>query len=183
MNMQVLRRSRKEPQEGDIFAYKIKGRRYGYGRVIRLHTKIGGFEDVILLYIYRAFSRTKEKIPTLDKRSLFLPPLGTNRRPWTMGYFETIESRPLKPRDVLPVHCFEDDTYLPTRYVDEFGRRLKRKSKPYDSNGLDSFRTIDVQISLELGIRPSADTLTERNQKKTTSELLADWRAAKQRFR
>jgi hypothetical protein len=159
MNMRVLKRSRKLPQEGDIFAYQFRGRPFGYGRVIRLHTKIGGFTDVILLYIYRAFSREKLRIPVLDKKQLLIPPVGINRRPWTMGYFETIESRPLSPEDVLSVHCFKDDIYDKVRYVDEFGRTIPRRVRPCGVYALDSFRTIDASLSLAMGIEPSPDTV------------------------
>jgi len=157
--MQVLKRSRKPPREGDIFVYQVKSHPFGFGRVIRLNTKIGGFERVILLYLYDAFSPTKEPVPKLDRRKLLVPPLGTNQRPWTMGYFETICHRPLEAEDVLPVHCFWDDMYEPVRYFDEFGRRLKKRSEPCNVDALGSFRTIDVEISLALGIEPAPDTI------------------------
>lgn len=159
MNMQVLKRSRKEPQEGDIFVYKMKGQPYRYGRVIRMHTKIGGFTDVILLYFYRAFSDEKISIPKLDKHKLLLAPLGTNRRPWTMGYFETVEHRPLAMDDILSTHCFKDDTYIKCKYRDEYGQELEHKKNPCGLDALHSFRTIDARISDALGIEPAPDTV------------------------
>jgi hypothetical protein len=157
MNMRVLKRSRTLPREGDIFAYKVRGHAYGFGRVIRLGTTIGGFEDVILVYFYRAFSSDKNKVPALAKERLLLPPLGTDRGPWTRGYFETMVNRPLLPDDILPVHCFKDT--VEGRFCDEYGRTLKAKSKLCVPYALDGYRTLDAQISIALGVDPSPDTL------------------------
>jgi len=157
MNMQVLKRSRKPPARGDIFAYRLRGHPFGFGRVIRLGTKIGGFEDVVLIYIYRAFSSDKNAIPELTKRDLLIPPLGINRRPWTMGYFETVAHRALDERDVLSVHCFRDE--VGRRYCDEFGRSLPKRKKPCGLYALGSFRTVDAKLSMALGLEPSPDTV------------------------
>jgi len=157
MNMQVLKRSRTPPLAGGIFAYRLKGHPFGFGRVIRLGTKIGGFEDVLLIYIFRAFSMDKNAIPELTKRDLLIPPLGINRRPWTMGYFETVAHRALENRDVLSVHCFRDE--IAERYCDEFGKTLPRRREPCGFFGLESFRTLDVELSIALGVPPSPDTL------------------------
>lgn len=157
MNMDILRRSRRQPQEGDIFVYKMKGRPYGFGRVIRLNTRLGWFGAVTLIYVYDVFSEDKNTVPALSPRRLLIPPLGTNRRPWTMGYFETVETRPLTRKDVLSVHCFKDLTC--GCYRDEYGKVLSRRSNPCGDFALDSFRTIDAQISLALGIEPASETV------------------------
>jgi len=159
MNMQILKPSRKRLQPGDIFVYKIKGHDFGYGRVIRTDCMFGGSGGTILLYIYSAFSSVKQRIPELSKDRLLLTPQLTNRLPWSRGYFETIENRPLGPADVLRVHCFYTDIYIRRRYLDEDGNRLRRRSEPCGSYGLSSFKTLDVKISMALGIEPSPDTL------------------------
>lgn len=160
VNMQVLKRSRKQPQVGDIFVYKIRRNPYGYGRVIRLDAKLGGFSDVTLLYFFRAFSKRKAEIPVLNCSDLLIPPLGTNHRGWSMGYFETIENRPLESGAILPIHCFWSD--VTSRYRNEYGKVLPRKHEPCGLFALDSFRTIDVQLSMALGIEPSPDTAPDR---------------------
>jgi len=157
MNMQILRRSYKELEVGDIFAYRIKGQPYGFGRVIRLNAVIGGFPGAILLYIYDAFSSEKTQVPALHKDRLLVPPVGTNRRPWTVGCFETIAHLSLRPADVLPVHCFWDPERR--RGYDEYGKPLRRRPRVWGFDGLDSYRTVDVMLSTALGIRPAADTV------------------------
>lgn len=160
MNMQVLKRSRKQPQIGDIFVYKIRRSPYGYGRVIRLDAKLGGFPDVSLLYFYRVFSTKKKEMPVLKCTDLLIPPLGTNHRGWSMGYFETIENRPLESGDVLPVHCFWDA--IISKHRNEYGKVLPKIHEPCGLYALCSFRTIDVRLSMALGIEPSPDTVPNR---------------------
>lgn len=157
MNMERLKRSRKPLSEGDIFVYRMKGQPYGYGRVVRLHTRIADFEDVPLIYIHRAFSIEKLDIPRLSKRQLLLPPLGTSLRPWTSGFFEVIENRPLTAEDRLEVHCFKDPTEY--RYCDEYGRTLPKRTGPCGLFALHSHITLDVQISMAIGIEPAPDTV------------------------
>ena len=66
-----------------------------------------------------------------------------------MGYFEHVENCPLSAMDRLPQHCFKD-----TRgwYFDERSRRLPGAVEPVGEWGVDSYRTIDDEISKALGI-------------------------------
>jgi hypothetical protein len=150
--MQVLKRTRPTLREGDIFVYRMKHRPFGFGRVVRLDTRLGGFPDVILIYIYESFSETKDHIPHLSAKKLLLPPTGITRQAWTRGYFENVAYQPLRRNDVLRVHCFENDTFLPKRYVDEMGRPLSKRSEPTGFDAVDSYASIDIGISDALGI-------------------------------
>jgi len=157
MNMQVLKPSRKYPQPGDIFTYRLKGRDFGYGRVVRTDCLFGGERDVILIYIYNVMSAAKLEIPELSRDGLLIPPKLINRLPWWHGYFETLCNRPLGPSDVLRIHCFSEGKRGP--YVEEDRQRLGRRSEPCGWYGLSSFRTIDSAISRALGVEPSPDTV------------------------
>lgn len=160
MNMQILKPSRNRLHSGDLFTYKLKGRDFGFGRVIRTDCLFAGSRKIILIYIYDAFASAKHRIPSLSKDRLLLAPLLIDRLTWSLGYFETVENQPLGPDDILRVHCFWTDDYLPRRrYLDENGHWLRRRSNPCNAYGLDSFRTVDVAISKALGIAPSPDTL------------------------
>lgn len=184
MNMHILKQSRKRLRPGDVFVYKLEGRDFGYGRVIRTDCLFGGSRDTILLYIYNAFSPVKERIPEFSKDTLLVTPQLTNRLPWSHGYFETIENRPLGPDDVLKVHCFSTDIYIRRRYFDQDGKRLRRRREPCGSYGLSSYRGLDVKISLALGIQPNPDTLPpppppehiQERRRQEYKEFLADER-------
>lgn len=158
MNLQVLKRSRKDPVPGDIFAYKLLDFDYGFGRVIRTDASMSPWEGLLLIYIYDAFSESLDDIPELDRRELILPPkLLLDKGPWTRGLFQTIEHRPLRKKDVLRTHCFRDDVF--EQYVNEYGQPLKRKSNPCGIHAVGSHYTIDAQISIALGADPDPETL------------------------
>jgi hypothetical protein len=117
--------------------------------VIKTNVSVGGFPNGVLVYLYDASSPDKTKIPNLRRDELLLPPLATNRLPWSRGYFETVESRPLKASDVLPVHCFRSFT---GRYFDESGNPIDIPVEPVGEFALQSYRSIDDLVSDALGI-------------------------------
>jgi Immunity protein 26 len=128
---------------------------YLFGRVISTTAKAGPDMPAILIYIYSARSDRKGPPPLeqLTPRRLLVPPLMTNRRPWTEGYFENILRRTLEVNDVLPQHCFRANGKL----YDELSREIDRPAEPCGIWGLESFRTIDDGISMALGIPLSPD--------------------------
>ncbi|MDO8588492.1 MAG: immunity 26/phosphotriesterase HocA family protein [Armatimonadota bacterium] len=153
MNLRVLKRSRKPLKPGDIFALQVKEGEYMFGRVIRVEEHGGPADGFILIYIYNVTSANKSEIPTIDKDNLLIPPYFTNKLPWSRGYFETIENRPLTEDDVLKPHCFWDIVH--NEYRDEFRNVLRHKVEPCGVFGLGSFRTIDIRVSDALGIPQS----------------------------
>ncbi len=152
MNMSILKKSRKSLEGGDIFVYQIKSLddRYFFGRVIRTDAIIGGFNDTVLIYLYKNTSPEKNVIPDLSRKALLIPPIATNTRPWTMGYFEVVSSSLLLPNDILVQHCFKDS--LRNRYYDADGNLLEKAVLPIGTYGLHSFKTIDDAISKALNI-------------------------------
>jgi len=146
-NFRVLRPSRKRRQPGDIFVYQMPDGLFRYCRLISTDASPLGV-PANMVYFFRVVSRAPLPVPALSPAELLVPPVITNQKPWTLGYFECVESRPLVPPDILPVHCFRD-----TRgwYFDERGNRLAERSEPCGEWGLHSFRTIDDLLSEALG--------------------------------
>jgi len=128
-----------------------------FGRVIDVNANPLGVGGAILVYIFRARSRSKEVVPELRVRELLVPPLMTNRLPWSRGYFEFLVTRELKPKERLPRHCFERGWTAKPQYFDEFGNRCLRRVEPVGLFGLHSFQTIDDEISRALGIPLATD--------------------------
>lgn len=85
-NLLVLKPSRKRLVPGDIFALKPEGHPVYFGRVISTDARVGPFPG-ILIYIHNASSNVADDVPELRRESLLVPPLITNRLPWTKGYF------------------------------------------------------------------------------------------------
>src|SRR5690606_1968335 len=117
--------------------------------------KIRYMSDSILIYIFSIESETKEPPEHLPVMRLLIPPLMTNRLPWSRGYFETIAHREFDAGERLPLHCFYSLTFK--KYFDDSGNELPKRSEPCGFSGLDSYRTIDDAISKALGIPLAPD--------------------------
>ncbi|HUW28639.1 MAG TPA: Imm26 family immunity protein [Sulfuriferula sp.] len=159
MNLAVLKKTRKSPEVGDVFVMQPPDGLFLYGRVIATDARIGPMHNCILIYVYRPRSEQKEAVPDLLRGQFLVPPMMTNKRPWTMGYFETLQNRELGPMDRLPQHCFLD-TF--GRYFDEYSNRLSGPVEPVAQKGLHSFRTIDDEISGALGIPLAPDVVSKQ---------------------
>jgi len=120
-----------------------------YGRVIDTNANALGGGGSVLIYIYKARSNVREDIPELHLDQLLIPPLMTNKLPWSRGYFQFLENRPLEDKDRLKQHCFVNTEGW---YFDEQRNRLPKAHEPVGQWGLHSFRTIDDEISKALGI-------------------------------
>jgi hypothetical protein len=155
LNLTALAPSRRPPREGDIFVLRPLQGPYLYGRVISTEANPLGVGGALLVYIYRARSPAKLPVPELSPHDLLVPPIMTNRQPWSKGYFEIVERRPLRPEDRLARHCFRDD--VRGGYRDEMGTRVEHAVEPVGEFGLHSFRTIDDEVSKALGLPLSAD--------------------------
>lgn len=109
-----------------------------------------------LLYFYDHRGKSADpNIELLNPNRLLIPPVWTNRRGWTMGYYRTIGRRRLLRSDYATQHCFSDSFFK--RYVDERGSRLSRRTEPCGIWGIASYRWIDDRISEALGIALAPD--------------------------
>ena len=165
MNLAVLKKTRKSPEAGDVFVMLPPDGLFLYGRVIATDATIGPMRDCILIYVYRPRSEQKEAVPELLRGQLLVPPMMTNKRPWTMGYFETLQKRELGPMDRLPQHCFFSSPLFPGgvgRYFDEHSNHLSGPIEPVGEWGLHSFRTIDDEISEALGIPLAPEAVSKQ---------------------
>ncbi len=123
---------------------------YLHGRVISTAANAGGFKNSILIYIYKERSDDKDSTPVLRPRNLLVPPIMTNKQPWSRGYFEFVRHEELRLEDRLRNHCFREA--LRGWYFDEVGKRLPNPVEPIGDWGLHSYRTIDDEVSRALGI-------------------------------
>lgn len=85
-NLQILKPSRKAPKAGDVFVCRPLGRGYFFGRVVRTDAKIRFMlTGNILVYVFSIESETKTPPERLSAMHLLIPPLMTNRLPWSRG--------------------------------------------------------------------------------------------------
>lgn len=150
-NLQVLRRSNKKPQPGDIFVMQLSDDTYLFGRVVSAEPDPAPMPLSYLIYVYADRSLTKEPaLERLHPDRLLLPPVFINRMPWTKGYFETVEHEDLDNDAMLPQHCFWDAARA--RYVDLQHNPLPGEIQPCGDWALSSYRWLDDQVSDALGI-------------------------------
>ncbi|GAA3073862.1 Imm26 family immunity protein [Streptosporangium carneum] len=153
LHFEVLKRSRKPLSAGDLFTFRVKTRGHFFGRVI-IPSMPGDHpltEASCLLYIYEfESSSTSIDFETIGVRSFLIPPVFTNRRPWTMGYFQTLANVPPGEQDVLGQHCFWDVPFR--RYVDEMRRPIQGKIEPCGMFGLASYSGISSEVGAALGL-------------------------------
>ena len=151
-NIRVLKPSRQAPRAGDVFVMQLPDDRFVFGRVVSTEAMAGpSMPGAILIYVYRPPSDVAEPDRSaLTPDRLLVSPMMTNRLPWSRGYFQTVAHWPLEPGDVLPQHCFLDASR--GRYFDEAGKELAGAVEPVGDYGLQSFRTIDDEVSGALGI-------------------------------
>lgn len=123
---------------------------YLFGRVVKIVPKMLLGIKGPLIYIYKTRSPTPTPVPELNTGDLLVPPIGTNFLPWSRGYFQFIEHRPLCPSDVLKSHCFYDPSRR--KCYDEEGGELAKRTEPCGFFGIESYRTIDDAVSRALGI-------------------------------
>jgi hypothetical protein len=147
-NLEILQPSRRRLLPGDIFVFRVAGHPYHFGRVIKPRIDLVGM-PATLIYLYRAASEDPIVVPALHCNELLVPPLFTNRLPWSRGYFVTVSNAALTRWDTLPSHVFRDPEGT---FVDEYGRPTRDPNRPVELFALHSVRTIDDRISEALGI-------------------------------
>lgn len=157
-NLQVLKRSNRSPVRGDVFVMRLHDRPYLFGRVVLADVSQGRapMPGANLIYIYEVWSSTRQpNYSELLPNRLLIAPVWTNSLPWTKGYFQHVENRPLGDFDLLRQHCFRRASISPnspSKYVNELGADLGERTEPCGEWGLVSYRWIDDHVSDAVGI-------------------------------
>lgn len=157
MNLEKLVGRGRKPELGDVFEAHIGGRNIT-GLVVGANlrgAKEAPMEGASLIYLYDP-SKVKGGVPDgpLQPSDLLVPPIFTNQRPWTHGYFRKVKSIEVAEDQRLEHHCFW--RVSTNQYVDERLNVLPAKIDPCGLWGLVSTEWIDDHLSDALGI-PRAD--------------------------
>jgi len=153
-NLQIIKRSRRRPREGDLFRMVLPDSVELYGRVVGadLEPPRAPIANAYLIYVYKGDAHGSEEFATarLNPGRLLIPPVFINRLPWSLGYFETIANDVLTESDLLAQHCFWSAGRA--CYVDETRNRLPARLEPCGDWALSSYRWLDDHVSDALGI-------------------------------
>ena len=147
--MRQLGTSRRRPKVGDVFEVEFDEGRIS-GRVVRTDALVFvGAPGLNVLYFFAGLAPAHDlETLNLSTDNLLIPPVLTNNLAWSRGYFHTIGHRPLGAREVLDQHCF--DAYG-SGYFDEYGHQLSAPTEPVGVRGVQSFLTIEHELSIALG--------------------------------
>ncbi|HYE01648.1 MAG TPA: Imm26 family immunity protein [Phycisphaerales bacterium] len=151
---------------GEVFAMAFGDVGYLFGRVIRNDCAVDAMSTprpwerspgCYLVYIYRTPSPKMEAVPPLRRADLLIAPAMIIGAGWSRGYFAPVRQDTLAAEDVLPVHCFWNDTQLvngkpAVQYVDEYGNLLRRKVEPCGEHGVGSFGSVEIDVARALGL-------------------------------
>lgn len=160
-NMRVLQPSRKRRLPGDVFAYQMPDGMFRFGRLIAMDVPLFGANiGTNMVYFFRGASLDKVAPQELQPTDLLLPPLLVNQKPWTLGFFEVIDRRPLKAGETLAVHCFRSPLlrYGRVQYFNEAGIEIEQSVEPCGFWALHSYRTVDDALSDVLGFEKVPDS-------------------------
>jgi Immunity protein 26 len=153
-NLQVLRPSRKKPLAGDIFAMLLPDETHIFGRVIDADItdpRKAPMQGSYLIYVYRHRSPVKQPdFAELKPDNLLLPPVFSNKMPWTRGYFENVGNAAITSGDVLQRVSYWDAARA--CFVDSNRDILPAEVQPAGDWALMSYRWLDDQVSDALGI-------------------------------
>ena len=152
MNLEVIRPSRKILMSGDVFVFKLKQQpgQFWFGRIIRTDSSVGIFKNTILIYLFDFHSAQKTCVPALTTDHLLVPPIHTNKLPWTKGFFEVVTNRQINANEILPQHTFK--SFSRGTFFDEYSNPVANPVEPIGGFALHSYKTIDDAISKALGI-------------------------------
>ena len=155
--LRVIKRSRKKPQEGDVFLLSPREGVYFYGRVLKANidniqndTFISGQYSILLF-------KNKTKTPDIssyapDYNELLLKPCIVSSGYWTRGFFFTIANDPINAQGKGLDYGFY--SIGKGKYMNESGHELDRQPAILGTYGISTLTGIARQIEQELIINP-----------------------------
>lgn len=144
-NLRVFKRSRKNPEAGDVFVVLPPDAQYVFGRLIR--TDALGPIQALLVYLYSRRSSTKAIPDNLNPHSLLIPPVITNALGGNTGASRRSRMFRCEPRT-----CWSGTAS--TRQAATTTMTGVRSPRPpsLGIGGVTSYRMIDDRISDALGV-------------------------------
>ncbi|MBF0787317.1 MULTISPECIES: immunity 26/phosphotriesterase HocA family protein [unclassified Streptococcus] len=158
--LQVIKKSKLEPKEGDVFLVSPRSGIYFYGKVIvsKIVRKVPDtfVEGKHVIFIFKC--RTNEK--TIDNyypdyNNLLIPPSIVSQDYWKKGYFYTISNIPLTEEEMNLDFGFYKIHLKNNFFCKETGEVLDREPALLGMHGITTITGIASDIERELIIDPS----------------------------
>lgn len=158
--MQKFNVKTKWPKEGDIFDVRIRDYRCPGRVVCTMATAFSDASNAVLIYIFSPGSKDSAHTSRREIKTdrLLVPPMVTNKKPWTLHYFRTLANLDFMEDEILDRHRFEFSYHGQHRaYFDEFANEVPDPAEIMGPWGLESYLTIDDTLSAALGVPLAPD--------------------------
>ncbi|MBY6188608.1 immunity 26/phosphotriesterase HocA family protein [Marinobacter hydrocarbonoclasticus] len=146
---------RKRLKVGDVFQLEFPESRFVVGRVMSLSASAGGFDDCILIYVYKTEFTMAEVPEDLDSCSLLCQPLFINRLGFSRGYMPVVGHVAITDLSRRSEWCFHSIPF--NKFFDEQGVELDSSTDYVGTWGLSNYLVLDDLVSERLGIEPIGD--------------------------
>ena len=164
-NLKVIKRTRREKNDGDIFLCTLNGIVYYYGKILQAkieHPSDDWINGCILVCIF--LEKTIEKNLSNfkgDYKNLLVCPFIVTSQYWSNGWFETIGNVPLTKEDKELDYGFWDKEIIGPcgSFYKANGEVLDHIPKYFSSYGVKSLNGVYKQLRTEAIINPSLTTI------------------------
>lgn len=149
----AMKKTLKNPQEGDVFALQPQKNIFYFGKVIQTNLKSTDsfIKGMTLIYIYDYFCSEKVVPYDLDDEELLIAPMVVNNQPWIRGYFETVNNVPVSEREKNLEFGFWD--VLTKEYLDIHGMKIRKKPKYCSIYGLGSYGIVGKEVQKAINLK------------------------------
>lgn len=160
-NLKIIKRTRREKHDGDIFLCTLNGTVYYYGKILQAnieHPLDNWINGCVLICIF--LEKTIEKNLKNFKgnyENLLVSPFIVTSQYWSNGWFETIGNVPLTKEDKELDYGFWDKEFIGPygSFYKANGEVLDHMPKYFDSYGVTSLNGIYMELRAEAIINPS----------------------------
>ena len=164
-NFKVIKRTRRQPNDGDIFVCTINGTVYYYGKILKASI-VNPSDNWTNGCILACLFRDKTTVKNLDNfkgsyDNLLLAPFIVTKQYWTGGWFETIGNVPLDERDFnLDYGFYGEDTFGPMGgFYKETGEGMDHIPVYMNHRGIKTLIGVYWDVKEEVIIDPSLLTM------------------------
>lgn len=164
-NLKILKRTRREKKDGDIFVCTLNGIIYYYGKILQANicnpsnNWINGC-ILVCIFLEKTIEKNLKNFKG-DYSNLLISPLIVTSQYWSNGWFETIGNIPLTEEDKELDYGFWDKEIIGScgSFYKANGEVLDHMPKYFDSYGVTSLNGVYMELRKEAIINPSLLTL------------------------
>ena len=140
-----LQKTRKKPQEGDIFALCPKDGLFCFGKVIktRVESRDSFINGMNLIYVYDLFSTSMELSQPLEDMNILFAEI-VNNQLWLKGFAKNIVNHAVTPEELDKDLAFWD--IIRKKYVNLYGDETDHIPEIKGTFGLGSYGSVGRQI-------------------------------------